>query len=344
MSGEGAIQGTGDQWSTEAVSGVAFTTQQLYVLLGGTDYGRFAVLPSQATMDSVGNDSVLNNMRRDMAASLSPLGLVDDQGEPCRALAYLLDPIRDCRFDVMDGRIPGGGDLDDAEAADMRTFCVCFGRSSATMMCHVFAADQPGIALLDLGAPDGWGAAFVHRTHLDTIWQYADEPMRVECDNQRELDSAEAMMRGDSSSASNFASGRKGGERLIALADGRRRTMKPNLRMGWMVSHDYRRTSGLAGSPQLRDMRIGPEPKVVTQIIPEAGAMFCRQTVSGSDLDESVWGSGGNEGTRGVFEFVASGSVLERLLGIPQSQWGEGAASAREGDIAASEALDGGWA
>jgi hypothetical protein len=326
MSGVSVVREVGGRWSAEAIGGVAFTAQQLYVLLGGPDYGRFAVPPSEVPMGYVGNDAVLDGMRRDMVASLAPLGLVDDRGEPCGALAYLLDPIRDCRFDVMDGRIPDGGDPDAgvepdaADAADMRTFCVCFGSGSATMMCHVFAADQPGIALLDLGAPDGWGAAFSHRTRLDTLWRYADEPMMIECDSQKELDLAEATMRGDALPASDFAAGRQGGERLTALAAGRRRMMKPNLRMGWMVAHDYRRTS-LAGPSQLRDMRVGPEPRMVTQIIPEAGAMFCRYSSPDLDPDKSVWEPDDSGRTRGVFEFVASGSVLERLLGIPESQW-----------------------
>ncbi|WEV73607.1 hypothetical protein OZX74_06735 [Bifidobacterium sp. ESL0798] len=318
---ENTIYGPSPRWTPESVGGVVFTWQQLYLLLGGPDYGRFAVPPSCLSMGCSVDERVLAGMRRDMVAALQPLGLVDADCVPCSALGYLLDPVRSSRFDLMDGVIPSDNDPDrrlktnPRDAEDLRTFCAYFGTGSATLLCNAFAADGPGVVLLDLGGPGSWEESFMRLTRLGSVWQYSLEPMRIECDSQKDFDRCAGMMHGKSSDASALASGRANGDRLVQMAAGRGTLSKGHLRLGWMVSHDYRCTR-LAETSQLRDMRVGPEPRTVTQIIPAMGAMFGRQTVPASDPGKSVWEPGDGGRTRGVFELVASGSVLERLLGV----------------------------
>ena len=74
------------------LSEVRFTREDLFVLLGGCDTGMFANGEFTIDFDWLerhGTDS----WRRDMAARLSPTGLVDAEGTPSDELAEALYPL-----------------------------------------------------------------------------------------------------------------------------------------------------------------------------------------------------------------------------------------------------------
>ncbi|WEV47348.1 hypothetical protein OZX62_03490 [Bifidobacterium sp. ESL0690] len=347
----GAFTEMRKEWTPESVSGVGFTSEHLATLIGGADYARCAVPVDQVPLGYVGEQDTLDEMREDLVASYEGLGLVDRDGNPCPALAHVLDPIRDCRFDVADGFIPDVApmiekglalhnneslildDVDDDDSDDSqpdeRTFCVCFGRRSATMICRTFSADRPGYALLDLGGPENWEESFMKATHLARLWRYSKKPNGFSVDASAQEDELVShMLDGDIHAAKSCeAVHPEFRGRLSELADG---LMNPDrfgykygikkirYESGTMVSHDYRRT-WLGGDSQERDRRFGPEPYTASIIVPKLGVVYS-STFMPPDDAHSVWLRNGCC-ISSRFEFVGSGSVLERLTGIPQSQW-----------------------
>lgn len=350
----GAFTEIRKEWTPESVGGVGFTAEHLAALIGGADYARFAVPVDQVPLGYVGEQNTLDEMREDLVASYEGLGLVDRDGNPCPALAHVLDPIRDCRFDVADGFIPdvapmiekglalyngeslilgAADDADDNDSDDSqpdeRTFCVCFGRRSATMICRTFAADRPGYALIDLGGPENWKESFMQATHLARLWRYSKKPGGFSVDASAQEDKlVSRMLDGDVHAAESCEAAHPEFRRCLTdLADGlinpdrfgyKYGIKKIRYESGTLVSHDYRRT-WLGGGSQERDKRFGPEPYTASIVVPKLGAVYSSTSMPPDDAN-SVWLRNGCR-VSSRFEFVGSGSVLERLTGIPQSQW-----------------------
>ncbi|EEA91133.1 hypothetical protein [Collinsella stercoris] len=81
---------------------VRFTSEDLFVLLGGADAGQFAVDEYTVDFDRLDREG-MGVWRRAMAARLAPTGLVDSAGEPCDALAEALYPLNKPGVTVEDG-------------------------------------------------------------------------------------------------------------------------------------------------------------------------------------------------------------------------------------------------
>ena len=100
------------------LSEVRFTREDLFVLLGGCDTGMFANGEFTIDFDWIeqrGTDS----WRRDMAARLSPTGLVDAEGVPSDELAEALYPLNKPGISVNDGSIPQAGGERDRRTVSM---------------------------------------------------------------------------------------------------------------------------------------------------------------------------------------------------------------------------------
>jgi len=87
------------------LSEVRFTREELFVLLGGCDTGMFANGEFTIDFDWIERRGT-DPWRRDMAARLSPTGLVDAEGTPSDELAEALYPLNKPGISVNDGSIP----------------------------------------------------------------------------------------------------------------------------------------------------------------------------------------------------------------------------------------------
>ena len=73
------------------LSEVRFTREDLFVLMGGSDTGMFAADDDTIDFGRLEREG-MDAWRRDMAARLSPTGLVDAEGAPSDELAEALYP------------------------------------------------------------------------------------------------------------------------------------------------------------------------------------------------------------------------------------------------------------
>ena len=94
------------------LSEVRFTREDLFVLLGGCDTGMFANGEYTIDFDQIERHGT-DPWRRDMAARLSPTGLVDAEGIPSDELAEALYPLNKPGISVNDAPMPQApGDRD----------------------------------------------------------------------------------------------------------------------------------------------------------------------------------------------------------------------------------------
>lgn len=302
-----------------ALGTVAFKPDQLYVLNGGPDYLRFMVPERLVPFSNVGEPRTINRMRQRMAFSLQREGAVDANGNPCPALASLMAPVRDCAFAVADGLMP---DLDEDQSEE-RSFVTYFGADTATLArssSRLLGGDT--FNLYGLGGPQGWEGAFAQASGLGSMFRLAGTPLYVRCRNDDEkgmlaglrggsVDAAEALAEAHGLDPSMQAM-------LADVADGIDRERYQVIPMQGV---DYRQTK-LEGMDQARDLRVGPQPWVFSFVVPEVGVIMRSVYVPNPDPDLSVWDEHRTQYSYMDIEFVAGGSVLERLSGVPAAEWG----------------------
>lgn len=132
---------------------VRFTSEDLFVLLGGADAGQFAVDEYTVDFDRLDREG-MGVWRRAMAARLAPTGLVDSAGEPCDALAEALYPLNKPGVTVEDGspRMSAG-------ERDGRTVSAAFYEGRATALRRE-PGRRGGFTVHPLGDPAGWDERF----------------------------------------------------------------------------------------------------------------------------------------------------------------------------------------
>ncbi|WEV58583.1 hypothetical protein OZX67_07195 [Bifidobacterium sp. ESL0728] len=303
-------------WTVESLGSVAFNPEQLYVLIGGPDYLRFLVSESLVPFSYVGEPDTLERMRSRLEFSFQGLGLVDSDGIPCPALASLVEPVRGCAFAVADGLMP---DVDEGEE-EYRSFAAYFGVGSATFT--RFAPGQPSkdeFNLLGLGDPDGWEESFNRNSGLSSVFRFARTPLYVRCKDKEEKEMLAGLRGGSVDAARALASAHGVDAGLLSdLADG---IASGRYRVYPVQGVDYRRTR-LEAIPQARDLRVGPQPWVFSFVVPDAGVVMRLVYVPNPDPDLSVWDEHRTLYSYMDIEFVAGGSLLERLSGVPRIEWG----------------------
>ncbi len=130
-----------------------FSSEDLFVLLGGGDSGQFAVDEYAVDFDRWAREGAAA-WRRAMAARLAPTGLVDASGEPCDELAEALWPLNKPGVTVEDGspRLS-------ARERDGRAVSAVFYQGRATALRRA-PGRRGGFTVHPLGDPDGWDARF----------------------------------------------------------------------------------------------------------------------------------------------------------------------------------------
>lgn len=305
------------EWTTQSLGSVAFDPAHLYVLVGGPDYLRFLVSESLVPFSYVGEQDTLERLRGRMSMALRGLGVVDADGVPCPALESLLAPVRDCAFAVSDGVMPN---VDEGQEEE-RSFAAYFGQGDGTFSC--FAAGQQSreeFNLHPLGGPDDWESSFAARSGLSSLFRFSRETLYVRCDDRKEKDLLAGLRYGDVDAARALASahGLDAGP-LVSLAE----CIGSGVYAVYPVQGvDYRRTR-LEAIDQARDLRVGPQPWVFSFVVPQAGVLMRSVYVPNPDPDLSVWDEHRTLYSYMDIEFVTGGSLLERLSGVPRSEWGQ---------------------
>ena len=86
------------------IGSVVFAPEDLFVLMGGFDPAMFACNPFTMDVEALaGRRPDREEWRRQMVGRYRPGGLVDEEGNPCPALADALAPLRSCELFVADG-------------------------------------------------------------------------------------------------------------------------------------------------------------------------------------------------------------------------------------------------
>jgi len=135
------------------LSEVRFTREDLFVLLGGSDTGMLANGEYTIDFDQIeryGNDP----WRHDMAARLSPTGLVDAEGSPSDERAAALYPLNKPGIVVEDGSFPQS-----VRERDERTVSAVFFEGSASAIRRL-PGRRVGFSVTPLGGEGVWDAAF----------------------------------------------------------------------------------------------------------------------------------------------------------------------------------------
>ncbi|WEV46279.1 hypothetical protein OZX62_07480 [Bifidobacterium sp. ESL0690] len=304
------------EWTSGSIGSIAFNPEQLYMLIGGPDYLRFLVPESLLPFSYVGEPDTLERLRSRLVFSFQGLGLVDANGVPCPALASLVAPVRDCAFAVADGLMP----VVDKGEEEYRSFAAYFGAQSATFT--RFAPGQPSkdeFNLVGLGGADGWEDAFAQNSGLSSVFRFAPASLYVRCKDDDEKGMLAGLRDGSADAARALASAHGVDAGLLAgLADG---IASGRYRVYPVQGVDYQRTR-LEGIAQARDLRVGPQPWVFSFVVPDAGVIMRSVYVPNPDPDLSVWDEHRTLYSYMDIEFVAGGSLLERLSGVPRAEWG----------------------
>ncbi|WEV74695.1 hypothetical protein OZX74_04035 [Bifidobacterium sp. ESL0798] len=318
MEGVSFSLGQHTDWDISSLRKVAFTSEQMYTMIGGPDYLRYVVPAKDVPFASYAGDDVFAWMRRRLVDSCSAMGLVDADGVPCSALQQLIEPIRDTAFAVGDGVMPPDDDHE-----DIRTYVAYFGTRFATLCRFSTVPYQLGYNLIGLGRPDQWENNFLDETGVLKGFKQASLNLKATVDDSREKALLNGALDGSSYDAKKFAEA-KGlpKEPFVNLA---RDIRTRKYRRLTIQGVDYRRTR-LAESSQLRDLRIGPQPWRASEVFPGAGAFFVIDFDAKPGVDASVWE--GESTSHVSIEFAKKGSLLERFSGIPRAQWGQSSLAA----------------
>lgn len=164
-----------------------FSSEDLFVLLGGGDSGQFAVDEYAVDFDRWAREGAAA-WRRAMAARLAPTGLVDASGEPCGELAEALWPLNKPGVTVEDGspRLS-------ARERDGRAVSAVFYQGRATALRRA-PGRRGGFTVHPLGGPDGWDARFRGLSFISPVGP-APIPERIVCKTDPAI--GEAIVRND---------------------------------------------------------------------------------------------------------------------------------------------------
>ena len=135
------------------LSEVRFTREDLFVLLGGCDTGMFANGEYTIDFDQIERHGT-DPWRRDMAARLSPTGLVDAEGSPSDELAAALYPLNKPGISINDGPIPQR-----TGERDSRTISMVVFDGSASVIRRM-GGRRAGFSVVPLPAEDRLDSAF----------------------------------------------------------------------------------------------------------------------------------------------------------------------------------------
>lgn len=122
MSEEAAKEGP-----TTSISEVKLSPQDVCGLLGGADLGHLAVDDETERRAREGDGQLMGRWRRRALGKLRPTGLLDDAGEPVRALRDMLEVLAGPGVVLMNGR-PG---LPEREGGATFEVCVAHGEACA---------------------------------------------------------------------------------------------------------------------------------------------------------------------------------------------------------------------
>lgn len=164
-----------------------FSSEDLFVLLGGMDSGRFAVDEHGFDFGSWEREGAAA-WRRAMAARLAPTGLVDASGEPCDEPAEALWPLNKPGVTVEDG-----APRMSARERDGRAVSAVFYRGRATALRRA-PGRRGGFTVHPLGAPEGWDARFRELSFISPVGP-APIPERIVCKTDPAI--GEAIVRND---------------------------------------------------------------------------------------------------------------------------------------------------
>ncbi|KFF31696.1 hypothetical protein [Bifidobacterium bombi] len=312
---QGVAAGFTPGWSAGSLASVGFDSAQLYSLIGGPDYLRFLVPFRVLPFGYVGEDSSLWRMRQELSFAFAGMGLTDGEGVPCASLASVVAPVRDCAFAVADGVMPSasGGD-------DSRSYAMYFGAGGATF-CR-FAQGQESREVFNLvgaGPSSGWEGAFASCSGLAGVFRLAGRGLYVRCADESQEGMLAGVGSGNVDAARALAAA--GGVDPAPLVDLARGIDEERYHMLAVQGVDYRRTR-LATISQARDVRVGPQPWVFSFLVPEVGVVMRSVYEANPDPDLSVWDERRTVSSYMDIEFVAGGSLLERLTGVSRDQWG----------------------
>ncbi|WEV46266.1 hypothetical protein OZX62_07415 [Bifidobacterium sp. ESL0690] len=296
------------------LSEVLFTSEQLYTLIDGPDYNRFVIPQALVPVGYMGDDAVMEEMRSKLISAFSSVGIVDEGGRPCPALAKLVEPIRECRLDLSNGFLPSD------EREDMRTWSICFGTRYATVSTISTEPYRVGYCLRSLGKPKDWEREFATLTGLDRLFHYSPQPFAFVCNGEKEGRLLVSTMNGNTKDAEKLAWIKEVPPDMLRIfAAG---MVSPESGYEVFEVNDYRRQQ-LAGPAQVRDLRQGPQLKTAVGVLPNMG-FVCRDEVEFSRaIEDGSWQFSDSTQRRHSFESVGSGSVLARVLGIDQQGWNQ---------------------
>ena len=135
------------------LSEVRFTREDLFVLLGGCDTSMLANGEYTIDFDQLERRGT-DPWRRDMAARLSPTGLVDAEGTPSDELAEALYPLNKPGMVVDDGGTPQS-----ARERDEGTVSAVLFEGSASAIRRL-PGRRAGFSVVPLGAEADWDVSF----------------------------------------------------------------------------------------------------------------------------------------------------------------------------------------
>ena len=279
------------------LSEVRFTREDLFVLLGGCDTGMFANGEYTIDFDQIERHGT-DPWRRDMAARLSPTGLVDAEGTPSDELAAALYPLNKPGIAVNDAPRPQR-----RGEREHRTVSAVFYDGAATAI-RALPGRRAGFRLIPLAAGDrdaGYRSLVSCpplRNHPSSMLRFAKSDNRI----------GESIAGGDAAWLTEHFSvpmrDVAGMEEFVAAV----RANDPSLsKMRWFVVSDYRGCDfEMSLGFSIPQMNAPGFVKRTSLVFPEYGVAFSDAWAKPSPHSEPA--------DFAAVEFLSEGTLLDFLL------------------------------
>ena len=301
---------------------VRFTSEDLFILLGGTDAAQFAC--SNRTMDFRGLDGgdAAARWRRDLVARFSGSGLVDESGAPCDELAAALAPLAKPGVVVAD-------DEDPADGPDPRQAVAVRWGDCASGIVRAGGQDG-GWNVVPFGSRERWHESFLRLFGVDDF-AYSPFDVHVSFEDDPRHSYAEALLSGDERALSRWSAAHGiSPEPLVSVARAFAAGPAHAPRPKEFVVCDYTgvRFSEAAGFTVSVPRPGGTYKMKHAQLLPSVGMQFAAVRAPRLDDPADWWRlpSGSRRGVEfGRIDFIHEGSAFDAVCDVPDHPIASGA-------------------
>ena len=295
-----------------------FSSADIFALLDGTDTGQLAC-PLDEIPYSEEEGIPLARFKKRLVDTFSGTGFIDNAGKPCEELERILYPLAKPGIMLSDGEGP-------SQDSSRRAWTVVIYDGMASAIVRAPGRNK-GFFLRSLGEPSQWDAAFCELAGLNSSFSYSEFDLTALCPLPQFQALTQAMTEADEPAIAREAVVLGcDSTPFVKLARKQRETGEVGMQM---TAVDYSGCTfaqrdgvtipiAVQGNYRMRSMFL----------VPRQGAAFGPCLAPKPDDPEQLDDNGTNlsaERMIGRFDFIGSGSVLERLTTLDwyPEQFGE---------------------